>query len=192
MRCFIGVPVPVDEDAVEALRARIVDVAPRWRDQKWVPVSNLHVTLAFLGDVLQERLQDVESAVAEALAASQPFTLEPTHIEPRPSASRATMLWMAYDDPDGRTRMLAAVMSESLVCAGFTLERRHFVPHLTLVRSRLRLHAPRLDCTASERARFCVSDPVVSLYSSRLTPGGAHYTRLRTWGWEEYPRRHGE
>lgn len=181
MRCFIGIPVPVDEGAVRELKARIVDVTPGWRDEKWVPTPNLHVTLAFLGDVDDDRLDVVESAIDEAMSSSRQFTLVPTSIEPRPSASRASMLWMAYDDPDGGCSELASSLSVPLERAGFTFERRRFVPHLTLVRARKRRRGPRLDCTAAERARFGVSDPVVSLYSSRLSPGGASYTRLRSW-----------
>lgn len=191
MRCFIGIPVPVEADAVRELKERIVDASPGWRDEKWVPAENLHVTLAFLGEVDEDRIDVIESAVDEALAASHPFSLVPARIVPKPSASRASMLWMAFDDPDGGCTVLASAMHDSLARAGFSVERRRFIPHLTLARARKRRHGRVLDCTVTERVRFGVSDPVITLYSSRLSPGGARYTRLRSWVSGGGPSTHG-
>ncbi len=76
VRTFIGIPLPDDVldafvDACDAVK----DADHAWRDQKWVPRQNMHVTLKFLGDIAEESLGELGDVVASTVARSPSFEL---------------------------------------------------------------------------------------------------------------------
>lgn len=99
-----------------------------------------HITVAFLGDVPDDRVESVRQALARAAAG--------------PGARRVTLrvagggtfrgrggavLWAGIDgDLDGLTKLARAVKRE-LRQERFTLERRRYRPHLTIARPGERL-----------------------------------------------------
>ncbi len=75
-RLFVGVFLPDEwRERLALMCDAIRDAEPAWRDVKWVPEENLHVTLAFLGDVEEQdvpALCDRLSAVAARTRRAHP------------------------------------------------------------------------------------------------------------------------
>jgi 2'-5' RNA ligase len=92
--------------------------------------SNLHVTLAFIGDVGEARLQALADCGAAAACAIDPFVLTLARLG---GAGRG-LAWIEPVDIEPAMAALHAALARALAHAGFTLESRPFMPHVTLSR----------------------------------------------------------
>ncbi|QJR16864.1 RNA 2',3'-cyclic phosphodiesterase [Usitatibacter palustris] len=94
-----------------------------------VPAAKIHLTLAFLGEVEPQRVAMARGA-ADAVG-SERFEARCDQVG---SFRGAGVAWAGMSEmPAGLVR-LAASLAARLRDAGFVLETRPFVPHLTLVR----------------------------------------------------------
>lgn len=173
MRLFVG--LPFTESAREDLAAQLTDPGhPGWR---WTRPETWHVTLAFLGEVDQERVGQVEQeVVAAAGSAPGPVTLSVEAV--RPVGRR--MIWLDLDDdPAGAVEGLGEGLQEALEAAGLPVDRKPVAPHVTVARwrgsgrrapssARPSVPAVELSWTAAE----------VVLYRSRLGRDGPRYEVL--------------
>jgi 2'-5' RNA ligase len=133
--------------------------------------ANLHVTLAFLGYRVGRELEGILGALREAAAAA-----EPARLTVRSYRETRSVGMLACDDEGGRAGALAADLQKRLETLGvYELERRKWLPHVTVVRFRER---PRLQPALPALEPFVPSDAAAFL--SRLRPGGAQYEVLES------------
>jgi len=115
-----------DAGSVERLRATAEALAPRVGGRP-VPRDNLHVTLAFLGD-----LDDARAAAAAAVPLeSTAFALA---LDRLGSFRRARVAWAGCTRAPPALLELESRLSARLRAEGFALEERPFTPHVTLLR----------------------------------------------------------
>jgi 2'-5' RNA ligase len=152
----------------EAVRGRLRVVLREVREAaegRWVRPENLHITLAFLGDVAEDRVDSV-TEIARGIEVPA-FTLVLDRIECWP---RKGVLYLAPAATPPELKNLAEGLAVRLAEAGFTLEQRSYRAHLTLARkarATSRLHMLDDFVVWSVRS-FC-------LVESRLHSGGAEY-----------------
>lgn len=182
-RCFIAVDLPGRaRAALSAARGALLDVDPRWAEQKWVDPALLHVTVAFLGAVPDPQLESTVGDLAAVAARFPAFELRLSGARAVPGTRRASMVW-AETETDAE---LGPLRDELLCAAGCEPDPRAFRPHITLVRAR-RPH--RIDGSAVAAAGSIVSAagkgpdgwmsvPSLTLYASTLGPGGPSYERI--------------
>jgi 2'-5' RNA ligase len=135
-----------------------------------VPLSNLHVTLAFLGSVAAARvpeLQRIARDQAAALVQDAPATLTFARLAHWKEA-RILCALAAEEAPSARA--LAAALQEASAAIGLSPDRKPFQPHVTLARKVLRTSAmPRLRPVVWHFDAFALID-------SRTEPGGPVYS----------------
>lgn len=137
VRSFLGIALePHVRDSLVACMASISAASPRWRAEKWVPSENLHATLAFLGSVEIDALEDVRAAVAGACAGAREYALSLDAVKPVPRARAASMLWATLAEGDAPTCALAEAIGHALAPLGFDPPVRSFSAHVTLARAR--------------------------------------------------------
>ena len=159
-----------DAPARAALRTLANDVAAR-REGRAPREDNLHVTLAFLGDVNAGRIARLEPIGATCASACAPFLLT---LDALGGASRG-IAWLAPRRVPPSLAALHAALTGALEREDFPVERRRYRPHVTLAR----------QCTLPVR-RHAVA-PVVwrverlSLVASRPSPQGPVYSDIATW-----------
>lgn len=90
---------------------------------------DLHITLAFLGQVDEARLACVEAA-AEAISCT-PFSLE---LDRRGAWPGPRVAWLAPSSVPPDLAGLVDALWQGLAGCGFTREARPFSPHVTLLR----------------------------------------------------------
>lgn len=156
MRLFVaGYPGPQAHDhlrrAVEGLRiSRAADAGVGVR---LVAPANWHVTLAFLGEVDDTRLPDVETAIGQAVAGWRSTVTGPPVLRlaggGRFGAGRSTVLWVGVTGAVPAVASLGAVVRGELGRAGLPYDDRPFRAHLTLARPGDRLPP---DAVAADRA----------------------------------------
>ena len=109
-----------------------------------MPVEKIHMTLAFLGSLDEER---TASAVAAAgLVTSTEVTMT---VDTVGSFRRSKVGWAAPAQAVETLVQLQSRLASRLRERGFTLEDRAFTPHITLVR-KLARPVPRAPMTAIE------------------------------------------
>lgn len=178
MRAFLAIPIP------DVVADRLEDIQSDLPFGRLVPVENLHLTLAFLGEQSTAALEElhwmldglsspcflVDFGPLDTFGGGPPHSL---HAGIKPSAGLQT---------------LHAKLRGTLHAAGIETERRRLRPHVTLARFR-----PGMDGADQARlARFLAAHaaaPVPSfearaltLFRSTLRPDGAVHEALA-----EYP-----
>jgi len=179
MRLFLAleVPEPVRAGLVE-LRARLEPGSPGWR---WVRAEAIHLTIRFLGEVDVETDRRSRETWRASAASVRPFDLQLTELAcfPNPRRPRVLTLGIAETGDGDRLGQLARCIEGEARGLGFELERRPFLPHLTLGRA-LRGRRPSLP----RDTRVAHGDPFhvdrLQLVRSRLEPGGAIYSTLES------------
>lgn len=162
----------------EATRSRLTEAGNEARSAaagKWVKPCNLHVTLAFLGDVEAKRWSELGRIAAETLEPSFILVLDRLEIWPRNG-----IVCLVPSQTPLSLENLAASLAQRLEAAEFPTESRPFRAHLTLARR-----------GRSERTSLPLSKPVVwninafSLMESRLGREGSIYIQRETWPLQE-------
>ncbi len=188
MRAFVGIDLdPALREALVAGCDEIKFAESGWRDQKWVPRENLHLTLKFLGDIPNDAFDEFTDDLRAALAGVAGFSLPVAHLfAPVPSVKRATMIWSTLDDPDGRCADLADRVDEVAGTFGVLPDTRDFTPHITLCRA-IRPRALRSAEAAEEKARGLLapgeaaptmSVGAVTFFTSTLTRQRPEYEQV--------------
>ncbi len=134
-RTFVALPIPADRRA--ALAALQREIAGEWPGVRWGDPEGLHLTLAFLGDLADDRLAEVGRAVATAAAGTSPFGLKIAGVGAFPDPRRPRVIWAGVEGPDlpRLDRLQKAVVAE-LRAIGLAPADPRFHPHVTLGRPR--------------------------------------------------------
>ncbi|AKU92140.1 RNA 2',3'-cyclic phosphodiesterase [Vulgatibacter incomptus] len=180
MRLFVA--VDPDDEIRAGIRREVERLRGLSPDSKWVRPEGMHLTLAFLGEIDEPVVPDLEEVVVRVAARHPPITLEGTGGGAFGSAKRPKVLWGGLSGEVGALAALKGDLEQALVPFGYSPETRPFVPHLTLARSRNHYGDHSLAACVSpleewELGRFQVGELI--LYQSVLSPEGAQYTALR-------------
>ena len=128
MRLFIAINLsPETKDKLIALTGELRAASPRGNFS--LP-ENLHLTLAFLGECSENQASRAKSAM-DALD-FQPFDLRVERIGRFPREGGD--IWWAGVSQSGPLMALHRDLTEHLLRADFSLERRPYRPHITLGR----------------------------------------------------------
>ena len=178
-RTFIAIEMPVKvKDMIASHVERLKGLVPR--GVKWVDPQTTHLTLAFLGNLPNERLSALPRLLDAVAADSPPIRLRTGLLGAFPSPTRPRVLWLGLE---GDTQLLTITqrrLQDALETDCFPREQRAFKPHITLGRARdkgfIPLPKTALNGLAENTLSFEVRDIV--LMSSILTPSGPIHTPL--------------
>ena len=179
MRTFLGIGLPAD--VRESIVSAIAQVRGHHAPVAWTAPSNLHITLHFLGDISPERATDVERSMRALASGVEPFSLTPEGGGAFPGARSPRILWVGFREPLELVRQLQQNMEGALSAAGFPREDRPYHPHITVGRTRGALPpawGERFVRALSGKRFGVVPVSSVTLYESRLGPGGAVHAPL--------------
>ncbi len=182
MRLFVAV------DLDEGVKRRIGGVVTAWRNvlpsARWVEPRNMHLTLKFLGEVAEERIETLVASIGRSLEGFECFNVRVGGVGVFPSLSRARVLWVGLKEGGSFLLSLFERVEAACVSVGFGAEGRDFHPHVTVARMK-RSPSPSLL-----RQMFAESGDVdagvqevgeVVLVRSLLRPSGAVYTPVYRW-----------
>ena len=181
MRLFIA--IDINNDVRKAVAKLQQDIKSRLRNQnglKWVNPELMHLTLKFLGEADESRIDEINSAVGIACADKRAFQFNLSVVGTfgRP----VSVLWLGSERPSDELAKLAGDIEQTLEEIGFEKEQRPFSAHLTLTRVKGKgvdrnLYQLLKDCPQARIPPILVDS--VCLYKSQLTPDGPVYTLLR-------------
>jgi len=157
----------------EAARRRLASLASTGpaRFGRFVPAENLHLTLAFLGQVSPGARACVETAADQLTA--RVFELVFTHLGCWP---RPRVIWAGTESTPAPLGELVSALRAELSRCGLPAESRPYRAHVTLARN-----------TGAPADFYAVCKPVTwrvdefHLVDSKTLSSGARYQLLRSW-----------
>jgi len=180
VRTFIAVPLSAElQQAIRRIQRDLADALP---DMRWVRPETIHLTLAFLGDIPQESLENVASSMLSIGELFAPFEAQVAGLGAFPSRVRPRVIWLGLEKCAPLLQM-QAVLTEIVTTAGLPVEDRPFTPHLTLGRCRSQRRMPEAGRVFERFETMTVGTLTVDrvvLYESRLQPGGAVHLPRQT------------
>jgi 2'-5' RNA ligase len=181
MRCFIAT------DINDRLRKEIEKLQSEFKRRiknqtgiKWVNPELIHLTLKFLGDVEDQRADEITDAIQLVCAEQKSFELQFSTVGTfgRP----AKVLWLGMDKQPAELEKVVQDIEQGFEELGFEKEQRPFSAHLTLARIKddrpNRQLAEFIDNFGKVNAGSITVDSVC-IYKSQLTSDGPVYTLLR-------------
>jgi 2'-5' RNA ligase len=151
-------------------------------DVKWVEEENIHVTLLFLGEVVDRETPALCRAVADCCAAHNAFSLSVESVGCFPNPRRPRIVWAGVGAGSAELIALHDALEPPLLDLGcYRREDRQYTPHITLGRVRSDHATEALATALSRQAKWHGGETdvrEVRVLSSELTPHGPVYTAL--------------
>jgi len=168
-------------NAVQTLLGELIRMLrPAHVPARWVPVENIHLTLAFLGRFDPEQTEDLCDRLRAVCAPRAPLPLVLEGVGAFPNLRAPSVVWAGVRANQALTDLQEAVVRQA-EAIGVPRERRPFRGHLTLARIRdpeaARPLLPALQAVRDYRVGAFDAGGV-SLFESRLRPAGADYREV--------------
>ena len=174
--CAIELPQQLCEQANEHIRA-LKSSFPNVR-ASWTREGKFHLTLKFLGEVPETRVESLSNAAERAIASRTPFKLIIEDAGAFPKSGPAKVLWLGVTDVEGGLTELHSRLENECAKQGFAKDERSFHPHLTLARLR-DSHGARALATFHREIGFPAVEIAVAellVIRSELSTAGSKYT----------------
>lgn len=173
IRLFAALSLP--DDAAEALARRQTGLP----GAKWRAREQLHVTLAFYGEMDERRADDLASELSRA--GGRPFEITLSGVGAFGEGHRTRAIWAGVE-PSEPLSVLAARCRAAADRAGVKMERREYRPHVTLAYLKPQVDPARVGAWITGH-NLLRSPPIridrLGLYSSVLSHEGSHYALER-------------
>lgn len=173
IRVFVTVPIP-DKAPLEEPARSLGSV----RNVRASPLEQLHITLAFIGDVDEGRVDDIADCVRRAVDGVRPFTVAVSGAGAFPSRDRPSVVWVGAS-PQKALASMAGAIGRNLDSAGIGRDRKPFRSHVTLARCRGPADLSGFFGEYGTREFLSFECDRVLVMRSVLGPAGARHTVLR-------------
>jgi len=176
MRAFLAIDInDAVRERISVLQGVLRMAAPRL---KWVDPGRIHLTLKFLGEVAESRLDIIRAVLDRVAVTTAPFELHIRKTGVFPPTGPPRVVWIGAKDANGALLRLHEELEAGLGPLGFLREDRPFRPHLTLARCKDRGAARGLWPALNEHRGFDAGMTTVEqlvLYQSTLSRRGPIY-----------------
>ncbi len=178
-RVFIAVDIVASDkikEVYELARYRM-----RLEKINWVAISNLHITLYFLGETDEELMPAIAQSIESAIIRHTEFKLILRSFGVFKSIHDPHVIWIGCD-PCAPLQKMKKELDNNLSRLGFKPEYREFSPHLTLGRIKEIRQVNQLAQLVATYKDVLFQEELIKsivLYESKLTSAGSEYTPLR-------------
>jgi len=185
MRTFIAIELPTKTiQAVEALQEQLIaQVIPQ--TVRWTVMQNVHLTLHFLGNVPDKKINKISQSIYYSIKNSPPFTLNLAGLGCFPNFNKPRIVWVDIRGDVQQLQTIQKELGQQLKRnIDFTPEARRYTPHLTIGRIKKDIPASRISRLGEQLQQIKVPTiaplPVtnISVMESQLTPNGPVYTQV--------------
>jgi 2'-5' RNA ligase len=191
MRIFIGIDLDSQvRTRIERFLQGAHGFAP---DARWARPESLHVTLKFIGEQPQERVEAISGKLREIK--SDPIEIHFAGYGFFPTAKAARVFWIGIE-AGPQLAELAERIDAAAADLGIPREERVYSPHLTLARRSGGSGSPKRSKGDRPNTMFAALENRLAtmgqidfgkmmarqfiLFQSQLSPGGSKYTKLQS------------
>ena len=188
MRLFVALDIELEiRERIARFLDGVREFAP---DARWVRAESLHLTLKFIGEQPDRKLETIKQAMTGIHSPATSLNFHGYGFFP--TARSARVFWVGVD-ADEHLANLARLVEQVLEPLGIKPEGRDFSPHLTLARGKSVPPQRRSD-DRSNRSFQRLQEKLGALpspefgtmtahefflYQSKLSPAGSQYTQLQ-------------
>ena len=179
MRTFIAVELP------EQIKKEIEQLQTPLKKTNafvsWVKPGNIHITLKFLGEVPEEKINEVFSATELALKNAKRFKMNLKGMGAFPDFRRPRVIWIGAGKGGEELSDMATKIEEETEKIGYPKEKRKFSAHFTIGRVKSPKNIEKLIelVKSSDFETEDMEVNEVTVMRSQLHPAGAIYTPLK-------------
>lgn len=179
IRSFIAIEIP------DGLKNDALEIQKKFKacnaDASWTRMEGMHLTLKFLGNVEEEKIEGIKRVLEGIAGATQRFKIKIGGVGVFPNQKMPRVIWIGIKNEDGMLDGLHKRIDAELSEMCFEKEGRDFKPHLTLGRMRSQKGREGIikllgEFKDKEIGVFTASE--MRLIKSDLQPQGAAYTEL--------------
>jgi len=174
MRTFIAVDVK-NESILKALE----ELKNTGADIKIVSPENLHITLKFLGEIEEKKVEEIYTKISEKARGFKKFKLALKGVGVFPNKKFMRVVWIGGESME--MIEIQKTVEEVLSSLGFKKEN-DFKTHLTLARVKSAKNKEKLEKFVEQYESFDFGSAEIDrieIKKSELTKEGAVYTTLR-------------
>ena len=150
-------------------------------DLKRVDPKAMHLTLKFLGEVSDDKIEEVKDILNRVSSQHSKFELSLFKLGGFPTLKVPRVIWVGLDKGCSQAEAIAGELEEALTQIGFAKEKKSFSAHLTLGRVRSNKGKQKLlkmiDALVFKPSASSTVDKI-TLFQSKLTTQGAIHTPL--------------
>lgn len=173
IRVFISIEIP-DKGCLDGPLSYLKGV----KGVRTSPPEQIHITLRFIGDVDESRVDDIEDCVARAVEGVRPFTVRVSGAGAFPKRERPSVVWIGAS-PQREMAAIAGRIGDNLRAAGVDFDTKPFKFHITVGRCRGPADLRGFFDTFSDSEFTSFDCGEVLIMRSVLGPAGAKHTVLR-------------
>lgn len=144
-------------------------------DIKWVKTENLHITLAFLGNVPIDRLSLICDIIESASKTNNPFEINLEGLGFFPNIRQPKILWIGINKSTPLLDIKRQIDSK-LQQVGISYDKKPFSPHITIARFKQPIVIEKQILNFNFKAAFQARD--IHLVKSELLKAGPIYTKI--------------
>lgn len=177
MRLFISINLPAN--LKDALSNRLSNFKKETlNDIRWVKEENWHITLKFLGEIEEERVEKIKEKITYVARNNRQQSIRFSRIAAFPSLENPRVIFIGLDDT---TRTLTKLYRD--IGAQFSEKPGSFTPHLTIGRVKERADKRKISGLLKEYQEldfspFELKIEKISLMKSVLQRNGPIYEEL--------------
>ena len=149
-------------------------------DIKWISGKNLHLTLSFLGNIDDSKIETLITDLQEVKALPK-FTLFVNGTGTFPNSETPKVFWLGIEEGYNELSDTQSIIDELSFDYKETQREEKFVPHITIGRINSAKKNTKIDVSTFLNAVYSpieIPINIVNLYESRLTPDGPRYKIL--------------
>ena len=148
---------------------------------KLVEPENMHLTLKFLGDTSERKIDNIEQIMREASSGTGPFEIQLKSTGVFPNENYIKVIWIGIQNGE-KIASISRKIDEKMIGLGFKKENRSFSAHLTVARVKNAKNKDQLLQVIEEFKDTVFAEIKVNslkLKKSDLTTKGPTYTTLK-------------
>jgi len=130
MRTFIGIEIPFEgKKKIFEMEKEIL----KSKAAKKVELNNLHITLRFLGEVAERKIEGLKSMLFSVAEGYHPFMASIGDVYGFPETNHARIAYLSIEK--GKADIIRLFKNiEKLISSEFKKEDREYIPHITIGR----------------------------------------------------------
>ena len=179
IRAFISIEIPQEiKEKISLIQEQLKSVET---PVSWVRLDSIHLTLKFLGNIMEEQIPDIKKCIEIVANGIPPFSVNIKGGGVFPNLNYPRVIWLGLEDRTDSLFKLQKGFDSCLEKIGFEPEERGFKPHLTLGRVKSLKGKNQLIRTIHIYKDIEVGEinvDKIKLMRSQLNPAGAIYTVL--------------
>lgn len=130
MRFFIALEIPEQsKKQLSEIQQKLPQIIPNFKSSD---PDKLHLTIAFIGEQLDELKQPLIEVITKSVEGISPFSFTPAYIDGFPHLHNARIIWIGAKGDIDKLLLMRHKIKDGLEHLNLDTDERRFIPHIAL------------------------------------------------------------